>query len=80
MRKRDKKSNSCAAKKGMKKLVSRTAQKYLNKEVAIKIRETGEKTQFTPSNPIKLLILSLLLSDGDDPKLLGIRMKPIQRH
>jgi hypothetical protein len=45
--------DSCAAKKGAKKLVSAIAQKYWKKKVAIKIREICEKTMFTPSNPIK---------------------------
>ncbi len=49
--KRDKKSDSCAAKKGTKKLVSTNFAKKL--EVATKIRETCEKTLFTPPSPIK---------------------------
>jgi hypothetical protein len=56
---------SCATKKGAKKLVSSDVAKILEKEVAIKIRETCEKTMFTPSNPIKATnpIVSLLLSN-----------------
>ncbi len=43
---------SCATKKGARKLVSSNVAKILEKEkVAIKIRETCEKTMFTPSNP-----------------------------
>jgi hypothetical protein len=49
--KRDKKLNSCAAEKGAKKLVSSNFAKIL--EVATKIRETCEKTLFTPPSPIK---------------------------
>ncbi len=45
--------NSRTAKKGAKKLVSRASAKILEKNVAIKIRETCEKTMFTPSNPTK---------------------------
>jgi hypothetical protein len=44
MRKWDKKLGSCAAKKGTKKLVSSVSEKYQYKKVAIKIRETGEKS------------------------------------
>jgi hypothetical protein len=47
----DKKLDSCAAEKGAKKLVSSDFAKIL--EVATKIRETCEKTLFTPPNPIK---------------------------
>jgi hypothetical protein len=49
----DERSNSCAAEKGAKKLVSSDSAKILEKKVAIKIRETCEKTMFTPSNSIK---------------------------
>ncbi len=49
--KRDKKSDSRAAEKGAKKLVSSDFAKIL--EVATKIRETREKTLFTPPSPIK---------------------------
>jgi hypothetical protein len=49
--KRDKKSDSRVAKKGTKKLVSSNFAKIL--EVATKIRETCEKTLFTPPSPIK---------------------------
>jgi hypothetical protein len=52
-KKRDEKSDSRAAKKGAKKLVSNTSVKIIEKKVAIKIRETCEKTMFPPSNPIK---------------------------
>jgi hypothetical protein len=51
--KRDKKLESHTTKKGAKKLVSSDVTKMLEKKVAIKIRETCEKTMFTPSNPIK---------------------------
>jgi hypothetical protein len=47
----DKKSDSRAAEKGAKKLVSSNFAKIL--EVATKIRETCEKTLFTPPSPIK---------------------------
>jgi hypothetical protein len=47
----DKKSDSRAAGKGAKKLVSSNFAKIL--EVATKIRETCEKTLFTPPSPIK---------------------------
>jgi hypothetical protein len=47
----DEKSDSHAAKKGEKKLVSSNFAKLL--EVATKIRETCEKTLFTPPSPIK---------------------------
>jgi hypothetical protein len=47
----DKKSDSRAAEKGAKKLVSGDFAKIL--EVATKIRETCEKALFTPSTPIK---------------------------
>jgi hypothetical protein len=53
MRKRDKILDSRAAKKGTKKLVSSACAKKLKKKVVIKMRETCEKTMFTPSNPIK---------------------------
>jgi hypothetical protein len=53
MRKRDKKSNSRAAEKGAKKLVSSNCAKILEKKVAVKRRETCEKTMFTPSNQKK---------------------------
>jgi hypothetical protein len=49
--KRDKKSNSRAAKKGAKKLVSSDFAKI--PEVATKIRETCEKTLLAPPSPIK---------------------------
>ena len=49
--KRDEKSDSRAAEKGAKKLVSSDFSKIL--EVATKIRETCEKTLFTPPSPIK---------------------------
>jgi hypothetical protein len=49
----DEKLDSRAAKKGTKKLVISKFAKTLNKKVATKIRETCEKTQFTPSSPIK---------------------------
>jgi hypothetical protein len=49
--KQDEKSDSRAAKKGAKKLVSSDFAKIL--EVATKIRETCEKTLFTPPSPIK---------------------------
>jgi hypothetical protein len=49
----DEKADSCAAKKGAKKLVGSDCAKILEKKVAIKIRETCEKTMFTPSNAIK---------------------------
>jgi hypothetical protein len=53
-RKRDEKSVSRTTKKGAKKLVSSNVAKILEKKkVAIKIRETCEKTLFTPSNPNK---------------------------
>ncbi len=48
--KRDKKSDSHAAEKGTKKLVSSNFEIL---EVATKIRETCEKTLFTPPSPIK---------------------------
>jgi hypothetical protein len=52
--KRDKKLDSRAAEKGMKKLVSRDFAKILEYEkVVTKIRETCEKTLFTPPSPIK---------------------------
>jgi hypothetical protein len=51
--KQDKKSESCATEKGAKKLVSSDVAKMLEKKVAIKIKETCEKTMFNPSNPIK---------------------------
>ncbi len=47
----DEKSDSRAAEKGAKKLVSSNFAKIL--EVATKIRETCEKTLFTPPSPIK---------------------------
>jgi hypothetical protein len=47
----DEKSDSHAAEKGVKKLVSSDFAKIL--EVATKIRETYEKTLFTPPTPIK---------------------------
>jgi hypothetical protein len=50
-KKRDKKLDSRAAEKGAKKLVSSNFAKIL--EVATKIRETCEKTLFTPPSPIK---------------------------
>jgi hypothetical protein len=50
-KKRDKKLDSRAAKKGAKKFVSSNFAKIL--EVATKIRETCEKTLFTPPSPIK---------------------------
>ncbi len=55
MNNQDEKSDSRAAEKGAKKLVSSNFAKILDKEaiVVIKIRETCEKTMFTPSNPIK---------------------------
>ncbi len=53
MRKWDEKLDSCAAKKGAKKLVSSNYAKIPDKESSEKIRETCEKTMFTPSNPIK---------------------------
>ncbi len=49
--KRDEKSDSRAAEKGAKKLVSSDLAKIL--EVATKIREACEKTLFTPPSPIK---------------------------
>jgi hypothetical protein len=49
--KRDEKSDSHAAEKGAKKLVSSDFAKIL--EVVTKIRETCEKTMFTPPSPIK---------------------------
>jgi hypothetical protein len=49
--KRDKKWDSRAAEKGVKKLVSSDFAKIL--EVATKIRETCEKTLFTPPSQIK---------------------------
>jgi hypothetical protein len=42
-RKRDKKPDSCAAKKGAKKYVRSNFEKTLNKKVVTKIRETCEK-------------------------------------
>jgi hypothetical protein len=50
-KKRDEKLDSCAAEKGAKKLVSSDFAKIL--EGATKIRETSEKTLFTPPSPIK---------------------------
>ncbi len=50
-KKRDKKSDSRAAETGAKKLVSSDFAKIL--EVVTKIRETCEKTLFTPPSPIK---------------------------
>jgi hypothetical protein len=50
-KKQDKKSDSRAAKKGAKKIVSSDFAKIL--EIATKIRETCEKTLFTPSSPVK---------------------------
>jgi hypothetical protein len=50
-KKRDEKSDSRAAEKGAKKLVSSNFAKIL--EVVTKIRETCEKTLFTPPSPIK---------------------------
>jgi hypothetical protein len=47
----DKKSDSHAAEKGAKKLVSSNFAKIL--ELVTKIRETCEKTWFTPPSPIK---------------------------
>jgi hypothetical protein len=47
----DEKLDSRAAEKGAKKLVSSDFAKIL--EVATKIRETCEKTLFTPPSPIK---------------------------
>jgi hypothetical protein len=49
--KQDKKSDSRAAEKGAKKSVRSNFAKIL--EVATKIRETCEKTLFTPPSPIK---------------------------
>jgi hypothetical protein len=49
----DEKLDSHTAEKGAKKLVSSNCAKILEKKVAIKIRETCEKTMYTPSNPIK---------------------------
>jgi hypothetical protein len=51
--KRDEKSDSCAAEKGTKKVVSSDFAKKLDMKVATKIRETCEKTWFTPSSPMK---------------------------
>ncbi len=51
--KRDEISESCAAKKGAKKLVSSNNAKILENESSDKDRETCEKTMFTPFNPIK---------------------------
>jgi hypothetical protein len=51
--KRDKKLESRATKKGAEKLVSSDVAKIPEKKVAINIRETCEKTMFTPSNPNK---------------------------
>jgi hypothetical protein len=53
IKKQDEILDSHAAKKGAKKLVSSNCAKILEKKVAIKIRETCEKTIVTPSNPIK---------------------------
>ena len=53
IKKRDEKLDSHAAKKGTKKLVSSASAKYKKKKVAIKIRETCEKTMLTHSSPIK---------------------------
>jgi hypothetical protein len=47
-RKWDKKSDSCAAKKGAKKLVRSNFAKTLNKKVATKKRETCEKHNLLP--------------------------------
>jgi hypothetical protein len=47
------KLDSHAAEKGTKKLVSSNCAKILENKVVIKIRESCEKTMFTPSNPIK---------------------------
>jgi hypothetical protein len=47
----DEKLDSCAAEKGVKKLVSSNFAKIL--EVATKRRETCEKTLFTPPSPVK---------------------------
>jgi hypothetical protein len=49
--KQDEESDSRAAEKGAKKLVSSDFAKIL--EVATKMRETCEKTKFTPPSPIK---------------------------
>ncbi len=53
IKKQDEKLGSRTAEKGVKKLVSSACTKILEKKVAIKIKETCEKTMFTPSNPIK---------------------------
>jgi hypothetical protein len=53
VKKRNEKLESRATKKGAKKLVSSDCAKVLVKKVASKIRETCEKTMFTPSNPVK---------------------------
>ncbi len=53
MRKQDEKLDSRAAKKGAKKLVSSDFTIFQNMKVVTKIRETCEKTQFTPSSPRK---------------------------
>jgi hypothetical protein len=50
-RNKTRKSDSRAAEKGAKKLVSSDFAKIL--EVATKIRETCEKTLFTPPSPVK---------------------------
>jgi hypothetical protein len=54
--KQDEKLDSHAAEKGTTKLVSSKFTKTLTKKVATKIRETCEKTKFTPSSPIKATI------------------------
>jgi hypothetical protein len=53
MRKRDKKLDSHAAEKGVKKLVSSDCAKILEKESSNQDERNLWKTMFTPSNPTK---------------------------
>ncbi len=67
--KQDKKLEFHATKKVAKKLVSSNVVKILEKEVAINIRETCEKSMFTPSYPNKATYKSYRYC-------LAIRMSP----
>ncbi len=64
---------SHATKKGAKKLVSSNFEKILDKESSNKIRESSEKTMFTPSNPNKATFKSYCYC-------LAIRTLPNHKH
>jgi hypothetical protein len=74
-RKRDEKLDSCAAKKGAKKLVSSNCSKILETESrGLRIEKLVRKQCQLPLIQKKLLTLLLLLSDRNDAKLLAIKM------